>query len=945
MLELLALVLAIIAVAGSRSLTRTVDALRQRMEQSERTVADLADELRRSRGAPPTATAAGLGPVAPPVVQPSEPRPPAIAHPPAAPASASIPVVVRSADTATAAGGIGSVPRVAPGAPGGPPPPPPVSGSRDAAPPPPLPVSLEEQLGTRWAVWVGGLALGLGGLLLVRYSIEQGFFGPGARTLLGLALALALVGAGEWFRRSERRLGLDMLPDAHIPGVLTAAGTASLFGTIYAAHALYGFIGQSTAFVALGLVGLATMLAAALHGPALAGLGLAGSYVAPMLVSSARPNPWPLVLYLAVVAAAAMGLARWRRWLWLAATAVGGAVVWGLILGERIGTTYPDWTTAGYVHCVLQLLLAAAFLAIDPSLGTRDEEARTEPVGSIALAALGLLAVVMLAAGRMELASAVPFALVVAFILVTVAWRSAPNALAACTAGVVVLAMAAVWPGLRAPPPQSLMVPELAAIFRLPEQVTGFLTFALLASLGVTAAALHRLHVGPRLTAHLAAVYALAAVLTPLLALILAWLRVKQFDQSIPFALAGAVLATGLAAIAGHFQSRETAEWPGTRLVTGALAAGAIAAFAFALVALLERGYLTVALALTALGTAWIAADRDIPLLRHVVTALAVVVLGRIAWDPRIMGAGVGTWPLLNWLLVGYGVPAACFWGAARWMERRGADLPQRLADAVAVLLAGLLAFFQIHHALNGGDLYAPVTGHIEAGLFALVSLGMSHALMRLDLGRRNPVFHWASIAFGALSALLIGLGLGLFANPLFLSDDLVRGPTLLSSLGLAYLLPGLAAVLLARASRGIRPGWYVTTIGALAALLVFGWATLEVRHAFQGERIAIWRATEQAEVWAYSAAWLALGIVFLAYGIWRGSLEARIASAVLVILTVAKVFLLDLSGLTGLWRALSFIVLGAVLIGIGLAYQHLLFGRGRPTAPGPTPTAVAPEA
>jgi uncharacterized membrane protein len=46
------------------------------------------------------------------------------------------------------------------------------------APPRPRKAGLEEQLGTRWAVWVGGLALALGGLFLVRYSIEQGCWAP-----------------------------------------------------------------------------------------------------------------------------------------------------------------------------------------------------------------------------------------------------------------------------------------------------------------------------------------------------------------------------------------------------------------------------------------------------------------------------------------------------------------------------------------------------------------------------------------------------------------------------------------------------------------------------------------------------------------------------------------------------------------------------------------------
>ena len=41
----------------------------------------------------------------------------------------------------------------------------------------------------------------------------------------------------------------------------------------------------------------------------------------------------------------------------------------------------------------------------------------------------------------------------------------------------------------------------------------------------------------------------------------------------------------------------------------------------------------------------------------------------------------------------------------------------------------------------------------------------------------------------------------------------------------------------------------------------------------------------------------------------------------------------LHLTGTGGLWRALSVICLGVVLIGIGLAYQKLIFGRP-PAAP-----------
>src|SRR5262245_18035726 len=200
-----------------------------------------------------------------------------------------------------------------------------VAPSPIAPPPQPAPTAprlgLEERLGTQWAVWVGAIAVVLGGIFLVRYSIEQGLLGPGVRVTLGALLALALVVAGEWTRRSERLAGISGLPTAHIPSILTAAGTVVAYADVYAAHALYGFLAPATAFILLGLVALATLAAALLHGPALAGLGLVGAYVAPLLVASDRPDYWSLYVYLAVVTAAAFALARFRMWRWLALTA------------------------------------------------------------------------------------------------------------------------------------------------------------------------------------------------------------------------------------------------------------------------------------------------------------------------------------------------------------------------------------------------------------------------------------------------------------------------------------------------------------------------------------------------------------------------------------------------------------------------------------------------
>jgi uncharacterized membrane protein len=423
----------------------------------------------------------------------------------------------------------------------------------------------------------------------------------------------------------------------------------------------------------------------------------------------------------------------------------------------------------------------------------------------------------------------------------------------------------------------------------------------------------------------------LAATVPPLLALVIAYLRVTQFDISIPFAAAGIALAALFAVAAEKFHRADMSySSPAYNLAAGVFAAAAIAALSLALTASLDRGYLTVALAIAALGTAYAATLRDIPLLRHAVTALGLVVFARVIWNPRIMGADVGDTPIFNWLLLGYAVPAAAFATAARLLEKRGNRLSVRLSDSLAVIFTGLLAFFQIRHLTNNGDVFHAGSGHVETGLMTLVALAMSFALAQFNFRRANPVFDIASLAFGAISIGFAAFGLLLSVNPLF-AGDAIGGRVVFSSLLPAYLFPGIAALYVARHTREMRPEWYVRAAGILGVLLIVTYVSLEVRHAFQGPLIGLrFHETSEAEHWAHSFAWLILGIAFLGYGLLRRSLEARIASAALIVLAALKITIFDLADIGGIWRALSFICLGAVLIGIGLVYQKIVFAAPR---------------
>jgi uncharacterized membrane protein len=70
---------------------------------------------------------------------------------------------------------------------------------------------------------------------------------------------------------------------------------------------------------------------------------------------------------------------------------------------------------------------------------------------------------------------------------------------------------------------------------------------------------------------------------------------------------------------------------------------GAIAALALALTIALDKGWRTVGLGLMVSGIAFIATRRPLPGLRWAAVALVVLVLARVAWDPRIVGDDVGS--------------------------------------------------------------------------------------------------------------------------------------------------------------------------------------------------------------------------------------------------------------------------------------------------------------
>jgi uncharacterized membrane protein len=847
-------------------------------------------------------------PAAPPLdVTPGAAEPPAASPPREELPSAETPVAraerPASAEPALDAG----APEPPPIAPAPPPRAPSVPATPAARP------SLEERFGTRWVVWVGGLALALGGIFLVRYSIEQGLVGPGVRVMLGALLGAALVAGGEWLRRKERP-GIAGIPAAHIPSILTAAGTTVAYATVFAAYALYDFLGPVAAFVLLGVVALATLAAALLHGPALAALGLVGAEVTPLLVASDTPNYWALTIYLAVVTAAAFALARARLWRWLAVTAVAFGLFWVFPGIGDPGTLAPH-----LAHVAIGFGLAALFIVSGLFYGPGAAPGRIDAVSSGALAAYLLAAALVVVASDHDAAALTIFAALAAA-TVAIAWRSEAAAGALPAAALLSALVIISWAVERelfhlvASGPGSGLAHE-------PSQADIALHFGIGAFFAALFGATGYMAQGRYERAAIPLIWSATAVLAPLAILIALYYRIYGLERSIPFAGLALLLAAWFAVATEQLTRR--APRPGLAAAAALHAAGSAAALALTLTFALEKGWLTVGLALMAPGIAWVAEKRPLPMLRWIAAAAATLVLARIAWEPRIVGADVGTTPFFNWLLYGYGVPALAFWTAGYLLRRRADDVPSRMIDAAAILFTVLFASLEIRHAVNGGDIYAARCGLDEVALHVSVGLALAIGLERWRLRTRNVVHDIAAMIIAGLTLVVIVGGLFGAVNPLATEEPV--GGVFLNLILLGYGLPAVLAITLALMARTARPLPYRAIAAGVSVVLALAYLTLEVMRLYHGPVLTDGDIGD-AEQYTFSAVWLAFGVVLLVAGLLLSSKPARLASAAVILLTVAKVFLVDMAHLAGIWRALSFIGLGLVLVGIGYVYQRLLF-------------------
>jgi Predicted membrane protein (DUF2339) len=258
-----------------------------------------------------------------------------------------------------------------------------------------------------------------------------------------------------------------------------------------------------------------------------------------------------------------------------------------------------------------------------------------------------------------------------------------------------------------------------------------------------------------------------------------------------------------------------------------------------------------------------------------------------------------------------------------------GSGTPQLLPLlSVGLLAASCLACGQLSNthsrvlstALNALGLAAiayltalALTGPALAAAWAMEGV----ALTQLDVRTTDRVARWGAVGFLGLAALHAMVS---EAPPTALVTGAASLPAAATGLGAI----ALALAWIARVRLPARKWFLAGTAGTLLYLASVAIITVFQPTAGGADTTLLDLSVRQQGQVLLSTGWSLVGLAGLIFGLRRNLSWVRNAALGFLLVTVAKVFLYDLSTLTSLYRVVSFVALGLLLLAGAFAYQRL---------------------
>jgi uncharacterized membrane protein len=154
--------------------------------------------------------------------------------------------------------------------------------------------------------WLGIIAVTVAVGFFLKLAFEHEWIGPAARVLLGGAAGCGVLALAEFLRARGYRAY------AH---VLTGGGILILYLSVYAARGLYELVGVTVAFALMSVVTATAVALSVRHDSrSIAVLGLIGGFMTPALLSTGVDRQIALFTYIAFLDAGVLALAYFKRW-------------------------------------------------------------------------------------------------------------------------------------------------------------------------------------------------------------------------------------------------------------------------------------------------------------------------------------------------------------------------------------------------------------------------------------------------------------------------------------------------------------------------------------------------------------------------------------------------------------------------------------------------------
>lgn len=753
---------------------------------------------------------------------------------------------------------------------------------------------LEQQLIERGMVWLGGVALALGGVFLVRFSLEAGWFTPTLRIVSGVVFAGILLATSEYLHYKK---WVKQSLENYIPAALASAGFITLYAAILMALQWYQLLDAHSAFGLLALVALAASWFSLRQGPILAVIGIVGAYLVPVLVNTEQADLLGLLVYLAAITLSSVLVEQRvkRPWLWF--LPIMGLSAWLLIIVLSVA---PSDTL------LVLAALAITFITLVwlPPLHYRPAWYGWQRYPTVSLQQwlplpreqwLGLVVVALMLLLSWQPQIVIPFsAMLMVFMVFWLAALTCPRGEIWLYA-LIILLLNWVGQSITPFPPTPLWYSGIVLDWQL---MAGL---CVIAAIPVLLLAPQRMH------------WAVFLALAPLLILVISHQHLLRIalvaEVKTLWVLYGALLVAVQAWLA------QRSKLPAQAFIHSA---GANLAISWCLTLYLSVAALTLALAMQLVLITLLSVKRRFPLPHWVIKALVAVILVRLTSAPLLGSYEEVTFGGWHWSMVIYPLVIMCFsLGSFLWQNTA---LAPWLVGATLQLLVVFLTV-QGQYWLQGQQLDFKQQDFYTLSFHAAswMMLAVSYHYRSYQAQTMQRLYRYACmllLCFAALAQLILHLRF----NPFF-TEQLVGSWPVLNWLAVLWFIPAMCLFLLARmrAPNRYQPVGYYLASGLLL-LFILG----SIRQFWQGTQISVFLSTSNAEHYTYSLIFMVVAVLMIMIAQqWFGA-ALRKAGFALLSLVILKVFIFDLNQLTGLLRAASFIGLGLSLVLLSALFQQL---------------------